>query len=66
MGLCLGWLTLAAVSRPGVVAFPAAQATAFQTPTPGADGRIVYIVRQNDTLWQISALSESLWISSQS
>lgn len=57
IGLCLAWLILAAISRPGTVAFPAAQATAFQSPTPGPDGRIVYIVRQNDTLWQISALS---------
>ncbi len=36
---------------------PAAQPTAFQTPTPGADGRIVYFVQEGDTLWRISAVS---------
>jgi hypothetical protein len=57
LALLLGWISLAALSRTGTTVDPAAQATAFQTPTPGADGRIVYIVRLNDTLWQISALS---------
>jgi hypothetical protein len=36
---------------------PAPQPTAFQTPTPGADGRIVYIIQSGDTLWRISAVS---------
>ena len=36
---------------------PALQPTAFQTPTPGADGRIVYIIQSGDTLWRISAVS---------
>jgi hypothetical protein len=31
--------------------------TSFVTPTPGPDGRIVYIVKQGDDLWTIAALS---------
>jgi len=57
IGLSLGWITVAALSRAGVTAPPVAQAAPFQTPTPENDGRIVYLVRQNDTLWGISALS---------
>jgi LysM repeat protein len=38
-------------------AAPAAQPTAFLTPTPGADGRIVYIVKEDDTLWSIAAIA---------
>jgi hypothetical protein len=34
-----------------------AQGTGFSTPTPGPDGRIVYIVQENDNLWTIAALS---------
>jgi hypothetical protein len=29
----------------------------FVTPTPGPDGRIIYIVQQDDVLWTIAALS---------
>lgn len=36
---------------------PPAQATPFRTPTPGPDGRIIYIFQQGDTLWTIAALS---------
>jgi LysM repeat protein len=36
---------------------PPAQPTAFPTPTPGPDGRIVYIVQQDDTLWRIAAIA---------
>ncbi|MCC6191534.1 MAG: LysM peptidoglycan-binding domain-containing protein [Anaerolineales bacterium] len=32
-------------------------ATAFQTPTPGADGNIIYVVQPGDTLWRISAIT---------
>lgn len=35
----------------------AAQLTVFPTPTPGPDGRILYIVQTNDTLWRISAIT---------
>jgi hypothetical protein len=47
--LILPWL--------GVQAAPQPQLTPFPTPTPGADGRIVYIVQPNDTLWRISAIT---------
>ena len=39
------------------MAAPLAQLTAFPTPTPGADGRIVYIVKSGDSLWRISAVA---------
>ncbi len=34
-----------------------AQGTGFVTPTPGPDGKIIYIVQQDDALWTIAALS---------
>ncbi len=40
-----------------VQAAPLAQLTSFPTPTPGADGRILYIVQPSDTLWRISAIT---------
>ena len=40
-----------------VQAAPNAQLTPFPTPTPGADGRILYIVQPNDTLWRIAAIT---------
>ena len=39
------------------LAAPQAQLTVFPTPTPGPDGRIIYIVQPNDTLWRISAIT---------
>jgi LysM repeat protein len=36
---------------------PLAQPTPFLTPTPRADGRIVYVVQQDDTLWRIAAIA---------
>jgi hypothetical protein len=38
-------------------AAPLAQITAFPTPTPGPDGRIMYTVKTGDSLWRISAVS---------
>lgn len=38
-------------------AAPKAQLTPFPTPTPGADGRILYVVQPDDTLWRISAIT---------
>jgi hypothetical protein len=35
----------------------AAQGTGFATPTPGPDGRIIYVVQEGDALWTIAALS---------
>jgi hypothetical protein len=40
-----------------VQAAPVAQLTPFFTPTPGADGRIIYVVQEGDTLWRISAIT---------
>lgn len=40
-----------------VRAAPAVQLTPFFTPTPGADGRITYVVQDGDTLWRISAIT---------
>lgn len=39
-----------------VLAAPPAQFTPFPTPTPGPDGRIVYIVQENDSWWRIAAI----------
>ncbi len=38
-------------------AAPPFQMTPFPTPTPGPDGRIIYIVQANDTLLRISLIS---------
>ncbi len=40
-----------------IMAAPLAQLTVFPTPTPGPDGKIIYIVQPNDTLWRISAIT---------
>ena len=56
--LCL--LAVVAVlfgSLPPAGAAPLVQPTPFKTPTPGADGRIIYIVQKEDTLWSIAAIS---------
>jgi hypothetical protein len=56
-------LTMAAVlfaglqSGSSVSAAPNPQLTSFTTPTPGSDGRIIYIVQEGDTLWRIAAIS---------
>lgn len=58
--LVLGFFTLSGISalfNPPASAAPALQLTDFPTPTPGADGRIIYIVQPLDTLWRISAIS---------
>jgi hypothetical protein len=36
---------------------PLAQPTAFLTPTPGPDGRIIYIVQEYDTPWDIAIIA---------
>jgi hypothetical protein len=36
---------------------PSLQPTPFPTPTPGPDGRIVYIVQENDSFWSIAAIA---------
>jgi hypothetical protein len=58
LGACLAvlvWLSYTLNYRPQ--AAPQAQLTVFPTPTPGPDGRIIYIVQPNDTLWRISAIT---------
>jgi hypothetical protein len=40
-----------------VLAAPQPQLTNFPTPTPGSDGRIIYIVQEGDTLWRIAAVA---------
>ncbi len=58
-GLCLVFLLVLLTLPLGMpaLAAPAAQLTVFPTPTPGADGRILYTVQPNDTLWRISAIT---------
>ena len=36
---------------------PPSQPTPFLTPTPGPDGRIIYIVQIDDSLWRIAAIA---------
>ncbi len=62
--VCLvgGFFMLAAAAMLGWASGPAAaaplyQLTPFPTPTPGPDGRILYIVQPGDTLWRIAAIS---------
>lgn len=58
LGISIFLLSLLALSiRLPIQAAPPAQLTVFPTPTPGADGRIVYIVQEGDTLWRISAIT---------
>lgn len=49
-------LTVSCLALPALAA-PLAQLTPFPTPTPGPDGRIVYIVQADDTLLRISLIS---------
>jgi LysM repeat protein len=57
-----GWLLVASallwcsLTSPAFAA-PLYQMTPFPTPTPGPDGRIIYIVQPGDTLWRVSAIT---------
>jgi len=53
----LGGLAAALPWGAPVLAAPLPQMTNFPTPTPGSDGRIVYVVQEGDTLWRIAAVS---------
>jgi LysM repeat protein len=58
--LVIGFLALSGIAgsfNSPTFAAPALQLTDFPTPTPGADGRIIYIVQDGDTLWRISAIT---------
>jgi hypothetical protein len=58
--LVLGGMTLSliimAMANPTMAA-PEPQYTPIASPTPGPDGRIIYIVQEGDTLWRISAIT---------
>ncbi len=43
--------------HPAWASAPAQELTPFPTPTPGPDGRILYIVQPGDTLWRVAAIS---------
>ena len=53
--LALSILFIMCLSLP-VSASPLAQFTPFPTPTPGPDGRIIYIAQENDSAWRIAAI----------
>ncbi len=55
-GMLCGLLILALSPSVTLASFPA-QLTPFPTPTPGPDGRIIYIVQPGDTLIRISLIS---------
>ena len=50
-------LALSLVNSSPVMAAPNPQMTNFPTPTPGSDGRIIYVVQAGDTLWRIAAVA---------
>jgi len=56
-GSCLAVLLVAPLAFAGAEPAPYAQPTAFPTPTPGPDGRILYTVQVDDSLWRIAALA---------
>ena len=54
--ILLVFISLLRISS-AVIAAPAIQVQQFTTPTPGPDGRIIYIVKANDTCSLISILT---------
>ena len=55
--IVIGGITFTLPLGMSVQAAPQLQLTNFPTPTPGSDGRIIYIVQEGDTLWRIAAVS---------
>ena len=55
IALCVFLLAILTLGMP-VLAAPPAQYTPFPTPTPGPDGKIIYIAQENDSAWRISAI----------
>ncbi len=56
-----GFLSLLLILLMSVVSYhtlaaPQAQLNVYPTPTPGPDGRIIYIVQEGDSLWRIAAI----------
>ncbi len=56
LGILLSLVQVAAGFQ-AVSAAAVLQLTEFPTPTPGPDGRILYVVQAGDTLWRIAAIS---------
>lgn len=50
-------MAIGLLSAPAAAALPAVQTGPFSTPTPGPDGRIIYIMQEGDTLWTVAALA---------
>lgn len=50
-------LLMASFQSSRTQAAPHAQLTVVPSPTPGPDGRIIYIVKENDNLWLIAAIN---------
>ncbi len=55
--LALIWLGRQTGLQVVQAAASAQELTPFPTPTPGPDGRILYIVQPGDTLWRVAAIS---------
>ena len=53
--LLLAAMAIRAPALAGGSPRPVAQAGDFATPTPGPDGKIIYIIQEGDTLWVIAA-----------
>jgi hypothetical protein len=54
--MCVGVVASSATAHGAPRLAPPPQG-AFPTPTPGPDGRIIYIVREGDTAWTIAAVA---------
>lgn len=51
----IGLVLVLSVQNTHILAAPQAQYTYPPTPTPGPDGRIMYIAQENDSVWVIAA-----------
>jgi hypothetical protein len=56
LGLVLLILLMIASGNTNSQAAPEGQLTVFPSPTPGPDGRIIYIVQEDDSWWLIAAI----------
>lgn len=54
--IALGFVLIQPASA-DLYTMPPKQPTPFLTPTPGPDGKIIYIVQEGDTLWDIAAIA---------